>query len=80
MKASAELKGVGAGGSRRVLSMKGNWSVGVSGWAGGWSCVEPVDGMGDGALGRVVGRAEGRCEIEMLKADWMRGGGTGIEW
>ena len=39
-----------------------------------------VAGMGDGALGQVVGRHEGRCEIRMLKAGWVRGGGNGIEW
>ena len=39
-----------------------------------------VVGMGDGALGQVVGRYEGRCEIGMLKAGRVCGGGGGIEW
>ena len=38
-----------------------------------------VAGMGDDALGQVVGRYEGRCEMRMLKAGWVRGGGSGIE-
>ena len=38
-----------------------------------------VAGIGDCALGQVVGRYEGRCEIGMLKAGWVRGRGSGIE-
>ncbi len=43
-------------------------------------CVRLFDGMGDGALGQVVGRYEGRGEVGMLKAGWVRGGGSDVEW